>query len=87
MHQSSKRQWQALSYKDGCGAKKRETVIKSIFGHDGLIVLIRFFESKFADMDSVLVKFSKQLSETFETTTIRPCFTSSAKWYSEQALE
>lgn len=45
------------------------------------------FESKFADMDSVLVKFSKQLSETFETTTIRPCFTSSAKWYSEQALE
>lgn len=42
VHQSSKRQWQALSYKDGCGAKKRETMIKSIFGHDGFIVLIRF---------------------------------------------
>ncbi|XP_052699373.1 uncharacterized protein LOC128176881 [Crassostrea angulata] len=48
-----------LKDKDGCRAKERETIVKSIFGHDGLLNSDDSFsfESKFADMDSVLAKF------------------------------
>lgn len=48
-----------LKDKEGCGAKERELIVRSIFGYDGLLNSDDSFsfESKFSDMDNIISKF------------------------------